>query len=197
MAIWLFQFIYMDLVGPITPVSFEGERYYISFTDDYIRFTTVYTVCIKDKWLSTLQKYYNQIYTKFGLKITRIRTDYGAELCSKKVTVWMDDLGIEFKPAALYTQEENRVTEHLQQTSTKITHLIILAGNILDFLWPNILFAAIYIKNKRPIKALNSMSPYKKLKSKLPLIYYLQALGSTIYSLIAKEDCIKSAIFAL
>jgi hypothetical protein len=53
-AIRPFQFIYIDLVGPITPVGFKGERYYVSFTDDYIRFTIVYTVRIKDKWLSTL-----------------------------------------------------------------------------------------------------------------------------------------------
>ena len=44
----------MDLVGPITPISFKGERYYISFTNNYIRFITVYTVYKKDEWLSTL-----------------------------------------------------------------------------------------------------------------------------------------------
>jgi len=74
---------------------------------------------------------------------------------------------------------------------------MILVGNIPDFLWPNVLFVAIYIKNRRPIRALNGMSPYKKLKGKPPLVYYLKALGSTVYSLIAKEDCVKSARFAL
>ena len=87
-------------MGPITPIGFKGERYYISFTNDYIRFTIVYTVHINDEWLGTLQRYYNWIYTKFDLKITRIRTNYRVELRSKKATTWMDDLGIEFKPAA-------------------------------------------------------------------------------------------------
>ena len=40
------------------------------------------------------------------------------------------------------------------------------------------------------------MSPYKKLKGKPFLVHYLQALESTIYSLIAKEDYIKLARFA-
>ncbi len=104
----------MDLVVPITPIGFKGERYYISFTNNYMRFTTVYTVCMKDKWLSTLQKYYNQIYTKFNLKIARICIDYKVELYSKKVTTQIDDLGIEFKPAVLHAQEENGVAERLQ-----------------------------------------------------------------------------------
>ena len=56
---------------------------------------------------------------------------------------------------------------------------------------------AIYIKNRHPTKALNSISPYKKLKGKPPSIHHLQALGSTVYFLIAKKDCIKSARFTL
>ena len=44
----------MDLIGPITPIGFKGKRYYISFTNNYMRFITVYTVYKKDKWLNTL-----------------------------------------------------------------------------------------------------------------------------------------------
>ena len=46
----------------------------------------------------------------------------------------MDDLGIEFEPAALHAQEENGVVERSQRTSTEITRLMILVGNIPDFL---------------------------------------------------------------
>ena len=113
-VIWPFQFIYMDLVGLITPIGFKGERYYIFFTDDYIRFTIVYTICIKNEWLSILQRYYNWVYIKFDFKIARICTDYRAELYSKKVTTQMDNLGIKFKPAALHAQEENGVVKCLQ-----------------------------------------------------------------------------------
>ena len=74
---------------------------------------------------------------------------------------------------------------------------MIFANNILDFLQPNVLFIAIYIKNRRPIRAFNSISPYKKLKGKPLLVHYLQALGFTIYSLIAKKNYIKLARFAL
>src|ERR1700728_4065895 len=99
----------------------------------------------------------------------------------------MDDLGIEFKPTTLHAQEKNGVAERSQRTSTEITRLIILAGNIPDFLWPNVLLIAIYIKNRRPIRALlNGILPYKKLKGKPPLVYYLRALEFTVYSLIAK-----------
>jgi len=75
---------------------------------------------------------------------------------------------------------------------------MILASNIPDFLWPDILLIAIHIKNRRPIRALlNGILPYEKLKGKPPLVYYLRALGSTVYSLIAEEGRVKLARFAL
>jgi len=40
------------------------------------------------------------------------------------------------------------------------------------------------------------MLSYKKFKGKPPLVYYLRALESTVYSLIAKEDYVKLARFA-
>ena len=40
---------YFNLVGLITPIGFKGERYYISFTNNYMKFTTVYTIYIKNK----------------------------------------------------------------------------------------------------------------------------------------------------
>jgi len=72
---------------------------------------------------------------------------------------------------------------------------MILTGNIPDFLWPDVLLAAVYIKNRCPTKALDGMLPYKKFKGKPPSVHHLWALGSTVYSLIAKEDHIKSARF--
>ena len=157
----------------------------------------VYTICIKDKWLSTLQKYYNWIYTKFGLKIAKICTDYKTKLYSKKATMWMDDLSIKFELAALHAQEENGIVECLQQTSTEITHLMIFASNIPDFLWFNIFFVAMHIKNKSFIKAFDGILFYKKFKGKPLLIYHLWALKSIIYFFIAKEDCIKLVKFVL
>ena len=46
----------------------------------------------------------------------------------------MDNLNIEFEFAALHAQEENKVVECSQQTSTEITRSMIFAGNIPDFL---------------------------------------------------------------
>ena len=39
--------IHSDVWGPATPQSYNGKLYYVSFTDDYTRWTTIY--CISRK----------------------------------------------------------------------------------------------------------------------------------------------------
>ena len=39
--------IHSDVRGPATPQSYNGKLYYVSFTDDYTRWTTIY--CISPK----------------------------------------------------------------------------------------------------------------------------------------------------
>lgn len=38
-----YQFIYTDFIGPITPIGFDAERYFFTFTDNHTRITKTYT----------------------------------------------------------------------------------------------------------------------------------------------------------
>lgn len=48
-AIKPFQYIHTNLVGPISPINFGGERYFFTFTNDYTRTTETYIVKQKSK----------------------------------------------------------------------------------------------------------------------------------------------------
>lgn len=52
-----YQFIHTDLVGPITPIGFGGERYFFTFTNDYTRITETYTAKRKSEWLKCLKAF--------------------------------------------------------------------------------------------------------------------------------------------
>lgn len=38
----VYQFIYTDLVGPITLIGFDTEKYFFTFTNDYTCITKIY-----------------------------------------------------------------------------------------------------------------------------------------------------------
>ncbi len=86
-----YQFVYINLVGPITPIGFGAERYFFTFTDDHMRITETYTGKRKSEWLKSLKAFYNLVRTRTGLEqpIERLRSDYGSELQSRKVDEWL------------------------------------------------------------------------------------------------------------
>lgn len=70
-----------------------------------------------------------------------------------------------------------------------ITKATILEGNIDDDLRPELVLIMTYVKNNRPIKALQDLSPYKSYTHKVPDLAHFQMLGSTIYVFLHKEKC--------
>lgn len=54
-----YQYIHTDLVGPISPTRFGGERYFFTFTDDFSRYTETYTGSKKSDWFKCLKAFYS------------------------------------------------------------------------------------------------------------------------------------------
>ena len=55
--------INIDLVEPITPCGFLGEKYFFTFTDGVTRETETYTRKEKSEWFVHLQTYYARAQT--------------------------------------------------------------------------------------------------------------------------------------
>lgn len=60
--------MYIDLIGPITPIEFGAKRYFFMFTDDHTRITKTYTEKRKSEWIKSFQAFYNLVHIYIGLK---------------------------------------------------------------------------------------------------------------------------------
>lgn len=195
-----YQFIHTDLVGPITPTSFLGKRYFFKFTDDCTCHTETYTGTKKSDWLQCLKAFHNlaKTRTKSSRPTERIRSHYCSKLQSKKVDQWLAQEGIILEPSAPYSQEQNGVSERVGHTLMDMARASIIERGIDDMFWPKVILAMTYIKNIRPTSALNGLSPHEKLHNTPPDPTHLRVLGSTIYVLIHKEERdLKSEKFVL
>ena len=156
-----YQYIHTDLVGPINPIGFAGERYFFTFTDDATRMTDTYTGTRKSDWLKCLKAYHR-------LCRTRSKNNH---------------------PSAPYSQEQNGVSERMGRTIMDMTRATILEGNIDDDLWHELVLAMTYVKNSRPTRALpQNLSPYEALTQDHPNISHLRILGSTVYVFLHEEE---------
>lgn len=182
--------IHTDLVGPITPRGFSGEKYFFTFTDGATRETETYTGKEKSEWFSHLKIYYARAQTVSQRErpIHLIRTDFGSELRSTAVDQWMLAKGINFEPSAPYSQEENGIAERKGRTLMERVRCTIIGGGIPDELWPEILLAITHISNLLPTSSLNGVSPFEASAQSLPNLQHLRILGSTVYVFIHEEE---------
>ena len=76
-----YEFIHTDLIGPLTPQNFGGERYFFTFTDDFTRYTETYTGAQKSDWFRCLKEFYNlaKTRTQRARPTERLRSDYRSE----------------------------------------------------------------------------------------------------------------------
>ena len=60
-------------------LSRHGKRYFITFIDDYSRYTYVFPLKTKDEAFETFKTYKAEVENKLSLKIKSIRSDRGGE----------------------------------------------------------------------------------------------------------------------
>ena len=73
------ELIHTDICGLITPESFSGKRYFISFIDDYSRKTWVYFLKEKSEAFEVFKKFKVMVEKATGRHIKVVRSDRGGE----------------------------------------------------------------------------------------------------------------------
>jgi Integrase core domain/GAG-pre-integrase domain len=75
--------VHSDVWGPTTPQSYNGKEYFISFTDDFTRWSRVTPMKRKSEVLTCYKHYEVWAKTQHGAKIKRLQSDRGGEYLSK------------------------------------------------------------------------------------------------------------------
>ncbi|UYV83384.1 hypothetical protein LAZ67_23000838 [Cordylochernes scorpioides] len=131
---WYNTGITNDICGPLPTNSLSGKRYFITFTDDYSRYTKTYLLKGKDEAYEKIKDYVISAHTEFGKNIQTIRTDNGPE--ASQELLWLldllKDLELEQK-APIYFHQDNqsclkicsseKVSSRTKHIATKIHHL--------------------------------------------------------------------------
>lgn len=59
-----------DLVGPTSPISYDGKRYVLTLIDDYTHFTAAYSMEFKSEVFRYLKIYEAMVAAHFNLRIS-------------------------------------------------------------------------------------------------------------------------------
>ncbi|KAI3821376.1 hypothetical protein L1987_08943 [Smallanthus sonchifolius] len=78
----LLGLIHTDECGPFRTMSRSGERYFITFTDDFSRYGYVYLLKHKHETFEVFKVFQNEVQNQLGKTIKTIRSDRGGEYLS-------------------------------------------------------------------------------------------------------------------
>jgi transposase InsO family protein len=99
------EVLHMDLFGPITYISIDGNKYGIIINNNYSRFTWVFFLQDKSKTQEVLKKFLKRASNEFDVKIKKIRSDNDTEFKCTQVEDYLDEEDIKHEFLAPYTPQ--------------------------------------------------------------------------------------------
>jgi len=75
----ILKLIHTDICGPFPTASWNGQRYFISFIDDYSRYGHLYLIHEISESLNMFNIFRAEVETQLNKKIKYVRADRGGE----------------------------------------------------------------------------------------------------------------------
>ena len=181
----LLELIHTDISGPFRCPTICGNRYFITFIDDYSRYCHVYLIKEKSQSLEKFIIFRTEVEKQLGKEIKVVRSDRGGEYYGK-----FDESGQNKGPFALYLQEhgiaaqyttpgtpeQNGVAERRNRTFLNMVRSMMCASGLPTFLWGEALLTANYLTNRTPSKSVSS-TPFELWCGRKPSFYHLHVWG--------------------
>ena len=96
--------------------SVGGSRYFVTFIDDYSKYTIVFTIKHKSEVLQKFKKYVDMAENFTGLHVKKVRSDKAQEHNSESFKNYCKSRGIMGDDTVPYTPQQNGVTKRMNRT---------------------------------------------------------------------------------
>ena len=174
------ELVHTDLAGLVTPVSHEGFKYAITFTDDFSGAMFVHflkkneseTVLATEKFFADLALY--------G-KVKIIRSDNGTELTSGEFRALLRKNQIKHEMSAPYSPHQSGTAERNWHTTFEMGRCILIEKRLPKELWLYAVHTAVYIRNRR-FNARVQQTPFQALAGHKPNISNMRIFGFDCYA---------------
>ena len=128
----LLELLHSDLVDFKNTMSKGGKKWYITFVDDYSRYTKIYLLKSKDEAEEMFLKYKGEVENQLDRKIKRLRFDRGGEYDTNSLTIFCGKNGIIHETSASYTPQQNSVAERKNRTLKDMMNAMLVSSALSD-----------------------------------------------------------------
>jgi Reverse transcriptase (RNA-dependent DNA polymerase) len=170
--------VHTDVWGPSSIPTWQGCRYFASFTDDCTRFTVIFLIRTKDEAFAAYKTFEAWVLTQQhcrGIKV--LRSDSGGEYLSKAFDAHLAAAGTARCLTLHDTLQVNGIVEQLNRTLLERVHALTHTSGLPKSLWGEALRHVAWLKNWTATRALDGKTPYEAVYRQSPDLSDLRRWG--------------------
>lgn len=181
----ILNIIHSDVCGPFQVKSRSGKRYFLSFIDDYSRYSKVYVLSTKNEVFSKFKEFHKEVENFTNKKLKILRCDNGGEYINDELKSYLKMFGIILQTTVPYCPEQNGIAERKNRTLVEMVRAMLSGANLSKSLWAECVMAANYIQNRLPSKSLDK-TPFELWYNKKPNLSHMRVYGCKVFVQIPK-----------
>jgi len=173
--------VHSDICGPISPESWNGKRYFVTFMDDFTHFLHVYPLSKKSDVFNTFKQYYALVTAKYGSSLQVLRCDNGGEYSSNQFKQFCSEKGVKLQYTIPYTPEQNGHSERMNRTITERARSMLADSSLPKSLWNEAVLMAAYLINRSPTSVMKDVTPAELWFDEKPNVSNLRIFGAVAH----------------
>jgi len=177
------EHVFIDLCGPIWPLSSSGHLYSMNVIDDFSSYVWTIPLKLKGDVAPSLQNWHRSVENQSGHCLKILVTDNG-KLVSNSMADWCAEFGINHQCTAPYTSAQNGRAERLHCTILDKAHVMLILCKALSNLWDEFCATSAYLTNLTPSSSLQGHTPFELWYGRKPLLSHLREIGCRAFVLI-------------
>lgn len=181
------QLVHTDVCGPMQTVSHGGSKYYVTFTDDFSRYCSVYFMTKKSEVFEKFKEFELEKSNECGCGIGTLRSDNGGEYMSSEFRKYLKSRGIRHETTVAHAPEQNGVSERMNRTLVESARSMLEKAGLPKSFWAEAVHTACYTRNRLPTSNDRQCTPYQKWFGKKPNVKHMRIFGCISYAHV--PDC--------
>jgi hypothetical protein len=162
--------------------SVGGNRYFITFIDDYSRMCWVYFLRNKSGALNVFKKFKAFVELQSGHKLKKLRSDRGGEYTSKEFEEFCEKQGMERQLTVAYSPQQNGVAERRNRTICEMGRSMLIEKGMPVTFWAEAVNTAVYIQNRCYTTSVAEKTPFEAFTGRKPGVKHLKVFGCLCYT---------------
>ena len=179
----LLEIIHTDICCP--DIDIHGQKYFISFIDDYSRYMYIYLLHNKNEALDAFKVFKAEVENQCGKQIKIVRSDRGGEYYGRYTengqapgpfVKFLQEHEIIAQYTMLGSPDQNGVAERRNRTLLNMVRSMLSNSNLPKSLWNEALKTVVYILNRVPSKVVPK-TPFELFKGWKPSLRHMHVWG--------------------